>query len=67
MVTGHVDVKSDSKEKAVAEGLNQHPIVKLDKTQRELKVNRNILRLKTDHDKDMQRLVEMGTKLGISG
>lgn len=40
--------------------------MKLDKSQRELRVNRNILRLKTDHDKDMQRLVEMGAKMGIN-
>ena len=42
-----------------------HPVVKLDKTQREIKVHRNMLRLKTDHDRDMQRLIEMGTKLGL--
>lgn len=51
-------VKEDEKEV-------NHPIVKLDKSQRELKVNINIIKLKTDHDKDVQRLVEMGSKLGI--
>lgn len=39
-------VKEDEKEV-------NHPIVKLDKSQRELKVNINIIKLKTDHDKDV--------------
>ena len=40
------------------------PIVKLDKSQREVRVLINHLRLKTDHDRDMQKFIEMGTKLG---
>lgn len=39
-----------------------HPVVKLDRSQRELRVNLNNLKLKTDHDKDAQRLIGMEGK-----
>lgn len=51
------DVKNDV-EKAKMEVTKSklvmyHPIVKLDRSQRELRVNRNNLKLKGDHDKDV--------------
>ena len=36
-----------------------HPIVKLDKTQREMKINKNSLKMKGEHDKDTQKLLEL--------
>ena len=42
-------------------------MVKLDKSQRELRVNRNLLKLKTDHDKDFQKLMQLNQKNGSHG
>jgi transcription elongation factor len=36
-----------------------HPVVKLDKTQREIKINKNCLKMKGEHDKDTQKLLEL--------
>lgn len=34
-----------------------HPMIKLDKTKRELRINRNFIKLKTDMVKDSQKLL----------
>lgn len=34
-----------------------HPMIKLDKTKRELRINRNFIKLKTDIVKDSQKLL----------
>ena len=56
MVTAIINIKKET-----------FPVVKLDKSQREVRANKNYLRLKTDNDKDLQRLVEKGTNMKISG
>lgn len=43
-------IKIDADEKAPL--ILYHPIVKLDKSQRELRFSRNNIKLKGDHDKD---------------
>jgi hypothetical protein len=50
------------KEEEEQKAINPHPIVKLDKTQRELRINKNNLKLKGDHDNDVQKLVELGNQ-----
>ena len=53
-----IELKSSAGQKTVL----YHPICKLDKSQREIRVHRNNLKLKGDHDKDVQRLVDLGNK-----
>ena len=67
MVTAIITVKKQIKTKGREPESEQYPVVKLDKSQRELRANKNYLRLKTDHEKDLSRLLEMGTNLKISG
>ena len=38
-----------------------HPMIKLDKSQRELRINRNFIKLKTDIIKDSQKLLQMSS------
>ena len=56
-------IKKDEDEKPSSKDKNaHHPIVKLDKSQRQLQFGRNNLKLKTDHDKDVQRLLDISQK-----
>ena len=51
---------SPEKSETSSKPVNRHPVVKLDKSQRELRINKLFLKLKGDHDCDYAKLREIG-------
>ena len=50
-VVNETNMKTKKKENDIG----FHPVIKLDKSQREMRINRNMLKMKTDHDQEFQQ------------